>query len=105
MMHRNPVYWSKPDDFDPDRFSMEGPIPNETTENFNYLPFGGGRRKCIGACHSLVTCQCSEDSWSLSERCPNLQATMECLCTDEGAHITQYSLVICMDLRKEEWQY
>ncbi len=23
-------------------------MPNETTENFNYLPFGGGRRKCIG---------------------------------------------------------
>ncbi|CAL8463765.1 g3299 [Coccomyxa elongata] len=47
-IHRNPGYWSQPDDFDPDRFSMDGPVPNETTENFNYLPFGGGRRKCIG---------------------------------------------------------
>ncbi len=48
LLRRNPGYWSQPDEFDPDRFSMEGPVPSETTENFNYLPFGGGRRKCIG---------------------------------------------------------
>lgn len=23
-------------------------MPNEVTENFKYLPFGGGRRKCVG---------------------------------------------------------
>ena len=45
---RNAGYWSNADSFDPDRFSVEGPVPNEITENFNYLPFGGGRRKCIG---------------------------------------------------------
>jgi cytochrome P450 len=36
-------------EFNPDRFgALEGPIPNEVTEEFAYLPFGGGRRKCIG---------------------------------------------------------
>jgi beta-ring hydroxylase len=46
---RNPEYWQQADDFNPDRFPLDGPIPNEVTEAFNYLPFGGGKRKCIGA--------------------------------------------------------
>lgn len=47
-MCRNAGYWSNADQFDPDRFPVDGPIPNEVTEVYNYLPFGGGRRKCIG---------------------------------------------------------
>lgn len=47
--HRNEGYWERADEFDPDRFPVDKPVPNETTENFNYLPFGGGKRKCIGA--------------------------------------------------------
>nr|AGN27239.1 CYP97A1 [Parachlorella kessleri] len=48
-LHRSPQLWDRPDEFDPDRFGpLEGPAPNEVTEDFKYLPFGGGKRKCIG---------------------------------------------------------
>ena len=46
-LHRSPQYWERPNEFDPDRFDVDA-IPNKVTENFAYLPFGGGRRKCIG---------------------------------------------------------
>lgn len=48
-LHRSSALWDRPNDFDPDRFPVDQPIPNEVTHNFAYLPFGGGRRKCIGA--------------------------------------------------------
>ncbi|GIL65093.1 hypothetical protein Vafri_18867 [Volvox africanus] len=48
-LHRSPTLWDDPERFKPERFGpLDGPIPNEITENFSYLPFGGGRRKCIG---------------------------------------------------------
>jgi beta-ring hydroxylase len=47
-LHRSPEYWDHPNEFNPDRFPLDGPVPNEVTQNFTYLPFGGGRRKCIG---------------------------------------------------------
>ncbi|GIL92956.1 hypothetical protein Vretimale_13020 [Volvox reticuliferus] len=48
-LHRSPSLWDEPERFNPERFGpLDGPIPNEITENFGYLPFGGGRRKCIG---------------------------------------------------------
>ena len=54
-LHRSPAIWERPNDFDPDRFPVNGPTPTEVTHNFAYLPFGGGRRKCIGACHGGTT--------------------------------------------------
>ena len=47
-LHRSPEYWERPNEFDPTRFDLAQGVPNETTHNFAYLPFGGGRRKCIG---------------------------------------------------------
>ena len=48
-LHRSPEYWDHPNSFDPSRFDASKGTPNEATEDFAYLPFGGGRRKCIGA--------------------------------------------------------
>jgi beta-ring hydroxylase len=47
-LHRNPRLWDKPEEFIPERFPVDGKTPDEYTEDFAYLPFGGGQRKCIG---------------------------------------------------------
>ncbi|KAH9326200.1 hypothetical protein KI387_006378, partial [Taxus chinensis] len=47
-LHRSPHYWADADQFKPERWPVNGPNPNENTENFSYLPFGGGPRKCVG---------------------------------------------------------
>ncbi len=43
-LHRNHCLWESPDAFLPDRFAE----PNDI-DRFQYLPFGGGPRSCIGA--------------------------------------------------------
>ncbi|CAL5192762.1 unnamed protein product [Lathyrus oleraceus] len=47
-LHRSPTLWDGADKFEPERWPLDGPNPNETNQNFKYLPFGGGPRKCIG---------------------------------------------------------
>jgi cytochrome P450 len=42
-LHFNPDVWKAPDSFDPDRFLGRKPSP------FEYAPFGGGYRRCIGS--------------------------------------------------------
>jgi cytochrome P450 len=42
-LHFNPDIWSDPERFDPERFLTAKPSP------FEYAPFGGGYRRCIGA--------------------------------------------------------
>jgi cytochrome P450 len=44
MIHRHRKYWSEPDAFDIDRFARTG-----DRHRFQYLPFGGGPRTCVGA--------------------------------------------------------
>ena len=44
--HRNPEYWTNPDQFDPDRFTPER--AEHRKHPYCYHPFGGGLHKCIG---------------------------------------------------------
>lgn len=49
-IHRDPRYWDDPDQFDPSRFLPDAPRPRRST----YLPFGGGRRVCIGQSFAMM---------------------------------------------------
>ncbi len=45
VVHRDPRWFSQPEQFDPDRWL---PGKTETRPKFSYFPFGGGTRACIG---------------------------------------------------------
>jgi len=46
LIHRHRKLWDDPDAFDPKRFSVER---KEDRHRFQYIPFGGGPRTCVGA--------------------------------------------------------
>lgn len=50
LTHRNPLYWEKPDVFNPTRFKS-GMINNKRG---SFFPFGGGERYCPGTAMSMV---------------------------------------------------
>jgi len=50
-LHRHEALWDNPNRFDPDRFS---PQRSKGRHRFQYLPFGGGPRVCIGATFAMA---------------------------------------------------
>ncbi|MCL7052304.1 hypothetical protein MKW94_027826 [Papaver nudicaule] len=54
-LHHCPNHWIDAEKFNPERWPLDGPNPNETNQNFSYLPFGGGPRKCLG--DMFATCE------------------------------------------------
>jgi len=50
LIHHDARYWENPETFDPNRFMPGAPRPHRSS----YLPFGGGRRVCIGQSFALM---------------------------------------------------
>ncbi len=51
IVHHSPRYWDHPERFDPDRFRPE---LARARDKYVYLPFGGGKRACVGGALSLI---------------------------------------------------
>jgi cytochrome P450 len=57
LVHRHPEFWPDPAGFDPARFLPDGGVPGlgdghqagHPRHRYAYIPFGGGRRACIGS--------------------------------------------------------
>ena len=50
LSHRDKRYWDAPDEFRPNRFARGTKKPKP----FSYIPFGAGKRTCIGAAYAQV---------------------------------------------------
>lgn len=48
LVHRHPQFWPDPAGFDPTRFLAADGQPQTGRHRYAYIPFGAGRRACIG---------------------------------------------------------
>jgi cytochrome P450 len=54
-IHRDPKFWEKAEEFLPERFSSNNNPMDFIGKDFQYIPFGGGRRVCPGMSAGLAT--------------------------------------------------
>jgi cytochrome P450 len=48
LVHRHGEFWPDPAGFDPARFLRPGDGPGAERPRYSYIPFGAGRRACVG---------------------------------------------------------
>ncbi|XP_052173861.1 carotene epsilon-monooxygenase, chloroplastic isoform X2 [Diospyros lotus] len=53
-IHHCAQVWENAEEFIPERFDLDGPVPNETNTDFRFIPFSGGPRKCVGDQFALL---------------------------------------------------
>ncbi|XP_022888641.1 carotene epsilon-monooxygenase, chloroplastic [Olea europaea var. sylvestris] len=53
-IHRSAQVWNRAEEFMPERYDLEGPVPNETNTDYRFIPFSGGPRKCVGDQFALL---------------------------------------------------
>ncbi|MBV9079740.1 MAG: cytochrome P450, partial [Elusimicrobia bacterium] len=54
LTHRDPAHWTDPETFNPERFA---PGAAEERTPFAYIPFGAGKRNCIGSFYGMTECK------------------------------------------------
>jgi Cytochrome P450 len=50
------VVWDDPEQFQPERFPLDGPVPTEQNTDYRYIPFSAGPRCVSHACNSWSPC-------------------------------------------------
>ncbi|KAJ4973124.1 hypothetical protein NE237_006298 [Protea cynaroides] len=56
-IHRDPSVWSNPLEFQPERFLTNHTNVDVWGKNFEFMPFGSGRRSCPGISFAMLTMQ------------------------------------------------
>ncbi|KAK1400215.1 Carotene epsilon-monooxygenase [Heracleum sosnowskyi] len=53
-IHHSSTVWDRAEEFIPERFDLDGPVPNESNTDYRFIPFSGGPRKCVGDQFALL---------------------------------------------------